>query len=1139
MKTDPNPVMSFSFTSRIIAWFSGLFLAIGATLFILGYFGLPQIGLGGLRLHWLTEAKHYLDFAADHQATLITQGVRSLRGNILFVTESPTLTRQLAKQDPEAQTSLIHLFGRLERAYPGRFEHLRILDPVDGLIRASTLPGEVGQPYQDRGLLDQAHPAELGELILELPGTGTGGRPMLGVVRPILAPDAENNPSTQVVGVLVATLESRSLLEGEASDEATLPPHTGTLLLYDAAGRLLAHSDREDADWAALAPMGPTTRGDAGTLPMTDARGEEWLVANRALDCGGSPGWTLVYAIDKSNVLAGLNSDFGRLVWAGLVLTLGALLLISLAARRLTRPLRTLVGVAEQLRAGDLSARLQPAPGDCRETRIMVDAFNRMADRIQGAQQALLTQVAERTAALSASEERYRLAMEVTSEGLWDSNLVTGAEVVNDHWFRMLGYAPGEVATTFDLWKSHLHPEDAPRVLRLLDDYLAGRSSIHESEHRIVTRTGDIRWHRSIGKAVAWNGAGVAVRMVGTTLDITAKRELEEQLRAAKEAAEATNLAKSDFLAHMSHEIRTPLNAMLGLTQVLEQAPLTPDQRDMVQQIRTAGRSLLGLLNDILDLSKIEASQLHLDPRPFALDPLLERIEVMQGTAARGKRLQLRIQAIATGVGALIGDPLRLEQILVNLISNAIKFTDQGEIVVRVEPLLLTAEQARLRFTVSDTGIGIAPEILPRLFIPFTQADGSITRRFGGTGLGLSICKRLVELLGGEIGVESQVGAGSRFWFELPFARTAHLEAPTLPDPVGTLPVGARLAGRHFLVVDDSRMNLEVIKRMLALEGASATLVADGQQALDRLRSQPRGFDAVLMDVQMPVLDGLSATRAIRGELKLTDLPVIAVTAGVLREEQQRTREAGCNDLLPKPVELEELVAVLTAWVRPAPALVMATPCPSPPEAELAALPAREIIPLIPGIDPERLALLAGGDAAFFRRLLRGFVADVTGVPREIRADLAQGAHDAAANHLHRLRGAAANLGALELADSARQLEDILREDNALSPAVGDRFAQFTERLSALLQAAAPWLATAPPPPPTTEAPAPLDKVKVAELRTALSTHRSRQARHLFAELEASLIQAHGTHTVATMAQAMDGLRFDEALKTLDEAAHA
>jgi hypothetical protein len=214
MKTDPNPVMSFSFTSRIIAWFSGLFLAIGATLFILGYFGLPQIGLGGLRLHWLTEAKHYLDFAADHQATLITQGVRSLRGNILFVTESPTLTRQLAKQDPEAQTSLIHLFGRLERAYPGRFEHLRILDPVDGLIRASTLPGEVGQPYQDRGLLDQAHPAELGELILELPGTGTGGRPMLGVVRPILAPDAENNPSTQVVGVLVATLESRSLLEG-------------------------------------------------------------------------------------------------------------------------------------------------------------------------------------------------------------------------------------------------------------------------------------------------------------------------------------------------------------------------------------------------------------------------------------------------------------------------------------------------------------------------------------------------------------------------------------------------------------------------------------------------------------------------------------------------------------------------------------------------------------------------------------------------------------------------------------------------------------------------------------------------------------------------------------------------------------
>ena len=1136
--------MPLSFSSRIIAWFGGLFLAASATLFALGYFGLPQLGLSGIRLHWLTEARQYLDFAADQQAAQITQGVRSLRGNILYVTESRTLTSQLARRDPAVQASLLHLFDRLQRAYPGRFEGLTVLDPVDGLIRASTQPTEVGQPYRDGGLLDRVnqartHPAELGEWIEALPGTP--GRPQLGVVRPIMAPDAEDTPGTQVVGILIATLDSRSLLGGESQDGANPPRRTGIRLLFDAQGRLLAHSDGEDTDWSALAPREAAAPGDAGSLREVDASGGDWLVASRPLDFGGAPNWTLVYALNKAEVLASLRSDFGRLAWAGLVLALGSLLLISLAARRLTRPLRTLVGVAEQVQAGDLSARLQPAPGDCRETRIMVDAFNRMADRIQDSQQTLVTQVAERTAALGASEERYRLAMEVTCEGLWDSDLVTGDEVVNDHWFHMLGYAPGEVKTTFDLWKSHLHPEDAPQVLSRLHDYLAGRCPVHRSEHRIVTRDGDIRWHSTIGKAVAWDAAGAAVRLVGTSLDVTAKRALEEQLRAAKEAAEAANRAKSDFLAHMSHEIRTPLNAVLGLTQVLEQAPLTPDQRDMVQQIRTAGRSLLGLLNDILDLSKIEAGQLHLDQHPFALPPLLERVEALQGGAARAKGLQFRIQASAIGEEDLVGDPLRLEQILLNLISNAIKFTDQGEIQVRIEPLPTADHQARLRFTVSDTGLGIAPEILPRLFVPFTQADGSITRRFGGTGLGLSICKRLVDLLGGEIGVESQVGAGSRFWFELPFARTARLAAPAPPDPAVAPPVGARLAGRHFLVVDDSRMNLEVIKRMLALEGASATLVADGQQALDRLNAQPRGFDAVLMDVQMPVLDGLSATRAIRGDLKLTDLPVIAVTAGVLREEQQRTREAGCNDLLPKPVELEELVAVLTAWVRPVPraATIAAAHLPLPPEAPIAATPEQTPLPLIPGIDPDRLALLAGGDPAFFRRLLRGFIADVSGVPREIQADLAQGAHDRAADRLHRLRGAAANLGALELAQTARQLEDILREDNAYSPTVGDRLAQFTERLAALLQAAAPWLATAPAPGPTPEAPAPLDPDKVDALRAALGANRLRSARQLFAELEASLVQAHGAATVQTLSEAMDALRFDEALRTLDAAAHA
>ena len=395
--------------------------------------------------------------------------------------------------------------------------------------------------------------------------------------------------------------------------------------------------------------------------------------------------------------------------------------------------------------------------------------------------------------------------------------------------------------------------------------------------------------------------------------------QLEHKVEVRTAEARAASAAKSEFLAQMSHEIRTPLNGVLGLAQVLSREPLAPNQRALVERIQASGQTLLMILNDILDFSKIEAGQLRIERRPFNLASLLTRIKNLLGPAARSKGLELRIAPPADPLGLLLGDGLRLEQVLVNLTGNAIKFTEQGVVTLTIQVLEASATDVWLRFEVRDTGIGISTEALARLFTPFTQADAGITRRYGGTGLGLSICKRLMELMGGVIRVESQVGQGSLFWFELPFPRTAGESTPDPgpgPDPAPAWPAKPQLTGLQVLVVDDSAINREVVERALAQEGATVMLAADGQQAVQQLKARPEGFDAVLMDVQMPVLDGLTATRLIRSDLGLTALPILALTAGGLADQQAAAREAGANAVLTKPLDLEQLTTTLLRWVK-------------------------------------------------------------------------------------------------------------------------------------------------------------------------------------------------------------------------------
>ena len=709
---------------------------------------------------------------------------------------------------------------------------------------------------------------------------------------------------------------------------------------------------------------------------------------------------------------------------------------------------------------------------------------------------------AEATAARLQGEMRWKYALDAGGHGVWDWHVDTGYVDFSPTLIRMLGYDEADFGPDVSEWSRRVHPDDLAATEAALQAHLAGETPGYASVHRLRCKDGGWKWTLDCGAVFERDAAGKPLRMLGTHTDITAQMEAEARLReseaeiralnadleakvAARTAeARAASAAKSEFLAHMSHEIRTPMNAVLGLVQVMEKSPLPPAQRDLIERIRTAGHSLLLLLNDILDFSKIEAGQLQLEARPFVLTPLLDQLDTLLGATARAKGLRFTTDAAPLPDGALVGDPLRLEQILTNLIGNAIKFTDQGEVRLSIRPLEQADDNARLRFEITDTGIGIAPAVLPHLFDAFKQADTGIGRRFGGTGLGLAISKRLVDLMGGTLGVDSQEGLGSTFWCELPFPRTAGVpELSVAPTATGPVTPGPRLAGRHYLIVDDNAFNLEVLERMLALEGARATRAGDGREALARLKTQADAFDAVLMDVQMPVLDGLSATRALRGELGLTHLPVIAVTAGVLKAEQQRAHEAGVDEVLPKPVDLDRLVAVLSRWAprvatgAAGEVAALATPS-APGKGVPAAVPqgpsewAVAALPDIAGIDQTHVAQLIDGDLAFYQQLLSGLVAAARDVPAQVRSALAQGAVTDAAARLHRLRGALSNLGALELAGRIQGLEVALEEATAAGhaeealgtagSAVQERLAEVEADLGRLLASAEAWLAAAP-----------------------------------------------------------------------------
>jgi len=625
----------------------------------------------------------------------------------------------------------------------------------------------------------------------------------------------------------------------------------------------------------------------------------------------------------------------------------------------------------------------------------------------------------------------------------------------NRYLEQMLGYEQGELlGQTTRCW----YPDETTFFEvgeRIITAH--AEQGFYSEERELQRKDGSRFWARMQAQPV--DSEDLSKGIAGMVIDITAEHEALEQLQQARQLAEDAARTKADFLANMSHEIRTPMNAIMGMTHLVLQTDLNERQRDFLQKIQRSSRHLLGIINDVLDFSKMEAGKLSLEHIEFNLPTLVSDLTSVLETKTAEKGLALITHVDERLPEQFKGDPLRLQQILLNYANNAVKFTESGEIEIRVDSVGSEGNKTQLKFSVRDTGIGLSPSQQRRLFRSFEQADGSTTRKYGGSGLGLAISRRLAELMGGEVGVVSQSGEGSTFWFKVALEAVSGADDRSVAGGKAAAELQAaeysleeakhQLKGANVLLVEDNLLNQEVASELLSQMGVVVDIANNGAEALQKL--EEAAFDLVLMDMQMPVMDGLTATRKIRQHDRLKQLPVLAMTASALPSDRAKCLEAGMNDFLAKPIEPETLWRELSRWLRPG-------PHPTGPREPEPKAQAATGLPVIAGLDTQAGIKLALSDPAVYQRLLKSFASNHHDFRQQLQQAWRQNDRELFVRLVHTLKGSAAQVGATELASQAQAFEQGVREIQDESVVLPEPPDSLMAAVDGLLHALSDWL---------------------------------------------------------------------------------